>query len=243
MTNYKLIAIKLGESLKYDCSLNVINRIAGAIFSFNKNEHSNDSIKSVRAKAIYDWVLTLSEQDLAEGDKISLLSSFIKELAPEFTISQLSGGFDIVKNQAEREKPKEVDSKDVFVLMPFDTQFQTLYYNVIKPVVESLGYSISKADENLSIGPVIEQIQQSIRDALLIVADVSGKNANVFYELGYAHGLKQNVLIMTTNGDDVPFDISHIRHFQYSYDPNFENLIHQFYPIFKENLEAISDGT
>ena len=248
MTDYTLIAIKLGDILKYSSSRNEVNRIAGAMFDFNKKEHPNANITSVIAQSVYDWVLTLSEQDLTEDDKISILSRFIKELAPEYAISKLPEGLDIEKKKSEREKPKDVDSKNVFVLMPFEERFQALYYKVIKPVVELLGYSISKADENLSIGTVIEQIQQSIRDARLVVADVSGKNANVFYELGYAHGVNQNVLIMTTKTDDVPFDISHIRYFQYSYEPksylqNFDNLQDQFYPIFKQNLEAISNGT
>lgn len=241
MTNYKLIAIKLGETLKYGSSVNEINRIAKAVFTFSKKEHPNDAITSVRAKEVYDWVLTLSEQNLTEIDKGKLLSDFIKELAPEFALSKVSEGFEIVSKPSEKQGAKNVDSREVFVLMPFEDRYQTIYYNVIKPVVESLGYSISKADENLSIGNVIEQIQGSIRDAFLIVADVSGKNPNVFYELGYSHGFEKNVLIITTNKNDVPFDISHIRFFEYSYDPNFGKLKDQFYPIFKKNLEEITN--
>ena len=242
MTNYELIAIKLGNSLKYGSSVNEINRIAKAVFTFNKAEHPNESIRSVRAQEVYDWVLTLSEQNLTEVNKGKLLSDFIKELAPEFALSKVSEGFEIVSKPSERQRVKNKDSREVFVLMPFEDQFQTIYYNVIKPVVESLGYPISKDDENVSIGNVIEQIQGSIRDALLVVADVSGKNPNVFYELGYAHGFEQNVLIITTNKNDVPFDISHIRFFEYSYDPNFSKLKDQFYPIFKKNLEEFSNG-
>lgn len=240
MINYKLMAIKLGESLKYGSSVNEINRIGQAIFPFNAISHPNDSITSVRAQLVYDWIMTLGEQSNPESEKIGLLNIFIKELAPEFAVSKLSEGFDIVKKTKE-EKVNKVDSKSIFVLMPFEEQFQTIYYNAIKPVVEALGYSVSKADEDLRTGTIIEQIQDSIRDSLLIIADVSGKNPNVFYELGFAHGLNREVLIITQNEDDIPFDISHIRHFKYSYNPNFEILKKQFYPIFKKNLEAISN--
>ena len=96
MTNYKLIAIKLGEILKEKSSINEINRIAKAIFPFNKKKYPNDSITSLRAKEVYDWVLTLSEQDLTETDKEKLLKNFIKELAPEFTLIQTSEGLEIV---------------------------------------------------------------------------------------------------------------------------------------------------
>ncbi|MFP3255056.1 MAG: hypothetical protein RXP30_01300 [Thermoplasmata archaeon] len=239
MNKYKAIAIKLGENLKYGSSINEINRIAKSVFPFNKKEHPNDSITSLRAKEVYDWVLTLSEQDLTETDKDKLLKKFIKELESEFILSQVSEGFEIVNETNKKQSVKNTESKNVFVLMPFDNQSQTIYYNVLKPVIESLGYSVSKADENIRTGTVIEQIQESIRNALLVVADVSGKNPNVFYELGYAHGLEKNVLIITTNKNDIPFDISHIRYFEYSYDPNFENLRNKFLPIFKKNLEEI----
>ncbi|QRF75442.1 hypothetical protein Thermo_00942 [Thermoplasmatales archaeon] len=68
--------------------------------------------------------------------------------------------------------------------MPFEDQFQTMYCNVIKPVVESLGYSVSKADEDLSIGNVIEQIQQSIRDERLVVADAAGAAGSASLSVG-----------------------------------------------------------
>ena len=241
MTNYKLIAIKLGDNLKYGSSVNEINRIANAVFPFNKKEHQNESITSVRAQEVYDWILTLSEENLPESDKIKLLSNFIKELAPEFVLSKISEGFEIVNKSFDKHTDKITNSRDVFVLMPFEKEFQTIYYNVLKPLIESLGYSASKADENLSVGTVVEQIQQSIRDALLIIADVSGKNPNVFYELGYAHGLNKNVLIMTTDPNDVPFDISHIRYFQYYFNPNFDILKQQFHQILKKNLGVIEN--
>jgi hypothetical protein len=241
MTNYKLIAIKLGDNLKYGNSVKEINRIANAVFPFNKKEHPNESITSVRAQEVYNWILTLSEEKLPENDKIKLLSNFINELAPEFALSKISEGFEIVNKSTDKHIDGIANSRDVFVLMPFEQKFQTIYYNVLKPLIESLGYSASKADENLRIGTVIEQIQQSIKDAFLIIADVSGKNPNVFYELGYAHGLNKNVLIMTSDPNDVPFDISHIRYFQYSFNPNFDIMKQQFYPMLKKNLEVIEN--
>ena len=241
MTNYKLIAIKLGNSLKYGSSVNEINRFAQAVFSFTNMSHPNDSITSVRAQLVYDWVMTLGGQKISEPEKEKLLKKFIEELAPEFSVSKLSEGFDIVKKPQVKTTAKG-DSKNVFVLMPFEDQFQTIYHNVIKPLIESLGYSVSKADQDLRIGSVIEQIQESIRNSFLIIADVSGKNSNVFYEIGFSHGLKREVLVITQNEDDIPFDISHIRHFKYAYNPNFEDLKLRFYPVFKKNLEAIANG-
>jgi hypothetical protein len=242
MINYKLIAIKMGEKIKYERPIKEIKRIAGAIFPFDKKVHPNKDITSERAQEVYDWVLTLSEQNLTEADKVEFLEEFIKELAPELSLSQTSDGFEIVDKTPKKQAVKNTDSKNVFVLMPFDDQSNAIYYNVLKPVIESFGYSVSKADEDLRTGIVIEQIRESIKNAALVVADVSGKNPNVFYELGHAHGVEKNVLIITNDKNDVPFDISHVRYFEYSYDPNFENLKNKFIPIFKKNLGKVSNG-
>ena len=60
-------------------------------------------------------------------------------------------------------------------------------------------------------GSVIEQIWQQIRKAKVLLADLTGKNPNVFYELGLAHALKKPVVLVSSNEEDVPFDLKHIR--------------------------------
>jgi hypothetical protein len=49
----------------------------------------------------------------------------------------------------------------------------------------------------------------------LIVADVTGKNPNVFYELGLAHTIGKDVIIITQSDDDVPFDLKYLRYIKY----------------------------
>lgn len=82
MVNFKLIATRLGEGLKYHSSINEINRIANAIFNFKIKRHSPKSITSSRSELIYDWVMTLSEQAIDEESKLHLLNEFIRNLTP-----------------------------------------------------------------------------------------------------------------------------------------------------------------
>ncbi|OQX55858.1 MAG: TIGR02391 family protein [Candidatus Cloacimonas sp. 4484_209] len=83
MINFRLIGVKLGEGLKYDTSINEINRIAIAIFDFTESSHSNESITSSRSQLIYDWVMTLAEQKIDDERKLKLLQEFINALTPE----------------------------------------------------------------------------------------------------------------------------------------------------------------
>ncbi|MCJ7458226.1 MAG: TIGR02391 family protein [candidate division Zixibacteria bacterium] len=83
MINFKLIGIKLGEGLKYDTSINEINRIATAIFDFPISSHPHGSITSSRSQLIFDWVMTLAERHIADERKFQLLQEFINVLTPE----------------------------------------------------------------------------------------------------------------------------------------------------------------
>ena len=62
--NYSLAATLLGDSLKYSTTFNEINRIALAIFRFQLESFPNENITSVRARCIYNWIMTLAKQHM-----------------------------------------------------------------------------------------------------------------------------------------------------------------------------------
>ena len=81
--NFKLVGMTLGESLKWQASVNQINRAASVIFDFASTPHNMESITSVRSQTIYNWVMSLSEQPISESKKSQLLRQFINTLTPE----------------------------------------------------------------------------------------------------------------------------------------------------------------
>ena len=62
----------------------------------------------------------------------------------------------------------------------------------------------------------MEDIWELINKSRIIVADVTGKNANVFYELGISHTIGKDYIVLTQNELDVPFDLKHRRYFKYT---------------------------
>lgn len=58
---------------------------------------------------------------------------------------------------------------------------------------------------------IIDQIWQGINAAKVLLAELTTRNPNVFYELGLAHALQKPVVLISSNNDDVPFDLKHIR--------------------------------
>jgi uncharacterized protein (TIGR02391 family) len=81
--NYKMIATQVGDLLKYDTTINEVNRAAQSVFSFQQESFPNDSITSTRAKEIYDWVLSLAKQSMTATERDSLVSQFISIITPE----------------------------------------------------------------------------------------------------------------------------------------------------------------
>ncbi len=73
-----------------------------------------------------------------------------------------------------------------------------------------------RADEIFEPTQVVNIIWEQILRSNLIISDLTGKNANVFYELGYAHALGKDTILITQSIDDIPFDLRHLRCIQYS---------------------------
>jgi hypothetical protein len=76
------------------------------------------------------------------------------------------------------------DKRLCFVLMPFDERHNSVYKNVIKPATAEVGLEAKRADDIFGVKPIIQDIWEYINKAEVIIADLSGKNANVFYEVG-----------------------------------------------------------
>lgn len=105
--------------------------------------------------------------------------------------------------------------KFVFVLMPFDKTFDDIYAFGIKQTCKHLDAYCERVDEQIFSERILDRIYNQISKADIIIADMSNRNANVFYEVGYAHGIGKNVILLTSNADDIPFDLKHFPHIVY----------------------------
>ena len=108
----------------------------------------------------------------------------------------------------------------VFVLMPFKKSLESVYKSLIKPAFEGAGFQVLRADDISSQRNILQDIINSIESADLIVADLTGSNQNVYYELGVAHTRGKPAFLIVQNIDDVPFDLRSYRIFKYSMKPD-----------------------
>jgi hypothetical protein len=101
--------------------------------------------------------------------------------------------------------------RNAFVVMEFSEVFNDLYAHVIKPVCKNADINAVRADERHGPGQILSDIEQQIAESSVIIADVTPVNANVFYEVGYAHALRKPTILLAQKGTRLPFDISGFR--------------------------------
>lgn len=99
-----------------------------------------------------------------------------------------------------------------FVMQPFAPPYDGYYETLLKPAIQQAGLRPVRADDEIfGSGKIMDQVWRGIRDAKILVAELTTRNANVYYELGLAHALGKPVVLVAADGEDVPFDVHHIR--------------------------------
>ncbi len=134
--------------------------------------------------------------------------------------------------------------KKCFVIMPFstsvscrDVQWTDIFSNTIKPAVEEAGFGYACERSEALHGNIIEDILDRLNRADLIVADLTDKNPNVFYELGVRHALRGSTILIAQDLDDVPFDLR--PYATHTYDWTTEKGREQFKQRVKEVISFI----
>jgi hypothetical protein len=110
-------------------------------------------------------------------------------------------------------------SAELFVVMPFTEGLAQVYDGHIKAVAKGLGLSVARADDFFGTHSIVEDVWRALYHARVVIADCTGRNPNVFYELGIAHTLGRPVVLVSQDQDDIPFDVRHIRSLVYELTP------------------------
>ncbi len=140
-----------------------------------------------------------------------------------------------------------------FVAMPFSPLFQIEYEKIILPALTELNVQCVRGDEIYSKQRIVDDIWNSIKKSRFLLAELTGKNPNVLYEIGLAHAIGKPVIIITRNADDVPFDLKALRYLFYDVNEPFwgeslkvgiQNLVRKVLenPSIENYLEGITSS-
>ena len=129
---------------------------------------------------------------------------------PDQTLKKISKGVKIEQGDS------------CFVMMPFAEPIGGYYKLIYEIAIAKAGLRSVRADDDIfATGKIIDQVWEGITKSRVLVAELTGRNPNVFYELGLAHALNKPVVLVSSNQTDVPFDLKHIRVIYYDMSDPF----------------------
>jgi nucleoside 2-deoxyribosyltransferase len=194
--------------------------------------------------------LVSSEKQLSSNDlqfPTKATANEAGKLADE--VKRLQNELDLVRSATIAANPIwegrgfATDENYCFVLMPFaeDCDVQDVYMNHVKPVVEKrCGLVCQRADDIHDISGIMQSVWERINKARIIIAEMTDRNSNVFYELGIAHTLGKPVIMITQSMDYVPFDLKHLRCLVYAFKPS---RIQQFENALERTIQTVLSST
>jgi len=129
---------------------------------------------------------------------------------------------------------------NAFVLMPFAEEFKDVYKHLIFEELERAGYIVIRADDIKSQNNIMSDVVKGIITSDLIIADLTGSNPNVYYELGIAHALDKKVILITQAINELPFDLRSYR--VVGYGLNFVKMAKAKKELFEFATEAFKSN-
>lgn len=128
----------------------------------------------------------------------------------------------------KKSKHKEI----CFVIMPFGGWGDDYYGTIYIPAIEAAGMEAHRADDLFRPSTIVNDIWAYTKKAKILLADLTGKNPNVFYELGLAHALAKPVILVAESMEEIPFDLRALRVITYDKnDPEWGKIL-------RDKLEA-----
>jgi len=164
------------------------------------------------------------------------LDVFIESLETAGLLTKHGESFRVL-DITEENKPKEEKSNRIeklgksvkivtgetcFVMQPLAPPLGDYYKKNFKPAIEKTGLIAVRADADIfGTGKIMDQVWRGINAAKVVVVELTSRNPNVFYELGLAHALEKPAVLISSNQEDVPFDLKHIRVIYYDTNDPF----------------------
>jgi len=197
---------------KYNVDAGVTNSNLYAIRYFDTkwtNHAITGASNSIEVNKTYHLQASLRGSTIVlKSDGVEVLKSTLPFPLPQSQV----GLFCVDQTDIEFKNFKITHVKPkAFVVMQFSSPYNEVYFEVIKKVCEDEKIDVVRVDEESGPGLIIQDITRLIHEAKIIIADISPVNANVFYEVGFAHALNKPTILIAEKDTSLPFDISSFR--------------------------------
>ncbi|MFC2146297.1 hypothetical protein ACFLRT_02945 [Acidobacteriota bacterium] len=163
----------------------------------------------------YDDYMPEYRKPRPESSRLSILPNPFKDNLHLWQEMRVSPSESITIRPLFKGRDYPVEKGLVFVLMPFKTPWSQRIWRMIQDVCKDVGAHSQRADD-LFGSDIMEDIWKGILSAEVVIADLTDRNANVFYELGITHTIGKKFVLLTQDIHDIPFDLNRFRIVEYS---------------------------
>ncbi len=147
--------------------------------------------------------------------KADIRKRIASEVKFKFDVSEMP--IDMILRPRWRGRNFKVKNDQYFILMPFGQPWSDSINTLIRDILEEKRIRSIRGDD-MKKPDIIEDIWQGINESRIIIADCTGMNPNVLYELGIAHTVGKDVILLTQNIDTIAFDVRGLRYITYTND-------------------------
>lgn len=180
----------------------------------------SDALENILPPSTYDFFTDVFKQAAKKTNYSSLLEETAQAKKPAHSRQEVTSTISVQQlGKIFGGGSFTLDTQLCFVLMPFADRFQPIYDDHIRPSVETAGLRCERADEIKGTNLITWDIWEKINRARFLIADLTDQNPNVFYELGLAHAISKDVILLTQSMDFVPFDLKSLRCIIYEFTP------------------------
>jgi hypothetical protein len=118
----------------------------------------------------------------------------------------------------------KIDPKLIFVLTPFRKE-EEKDFRVVKQICSETGFKCVRGDEDHISGEILPHIVRLILESRIVIANITSRNPNVFYELGLAQALGKSCIIISKSDVELPFDMQSKRIVLYENESDLRNRL------------------
>jgi hypothetical protein len=137
-----------------------------------------------------------------------------------------------------------------FVVMPFRPELNYFYLYIRKHIEEKYRIRVERGDTHVMTKALMDKIREQIIDASVVIGDVTGSTANVFFELGIAHAIGRPIIFLTQDPPEhapvdirqfefIHYDLGHHEEFLAKLDNAIQNVLGKTYEALYEMAQGL----
>ncbi len=183
----------------------------------NKENRANlEMLRESYERKMYDMMdrMVKTENRWKDANHL-LLSAQKREMSPyEKHNSTLT---EFLKSHGLTKEDTKIDNESVFVLTPFHPKYERTF-GLITEVCREVGLRCYRGDEEHISGDLLPHTLKQLSKSRVVIANIDGRNPNVFYELGIAHAIDKGTILISQSIEEVPLDLKSNRLLLYKND-------------------------